>query len=172
MNLVDKFIEFEDGTTADMVLEEINDATIRQDCRKTQKKAGESLITNDFVVKLKNSAQWERWKVELNATLSSIIGAKGVPLSYVIRHDDDADDDPTLSWDEKFEYAVLLQGPEYTIDKRTVHQIIIRNVAEDSDAYTYIKPKVNREDGRADIKALENRYENPATKQERINAAN
>ena len=172
MHRVDEIVEFEDGTTAGEILNEISEATIRQDCRKSIKKSGESLVTSDFVVKLKNSAQWERWKVELNATLSSIIGAKGVPLSYVIRHDDDPDNDPTLSWDEKFEYSVLLEGPEYTIDKRTVHQIIIRNVAEDSDAYTYIKPKVNREDGRVDIKALENRYENSATKQERINAAN
>ena len=171
-NRINEEIEFDDGTTSDDVLQAIDDANIRQICRKTQRKSGESLVTSEFVVKLKNSAQWERWKVELNATLSSIIGAQGVPLSYVIRSDTDIDDDPTMSWEEKFEYSVLLAGPEYTIDKRTVHQIIIRNVAEDSDAYTYLKPKVNREDGRVDIKALEGRYENPATKQERINAAN
>ena len=172
LDRVDTPIEFENGTTPEQIVAAITEATTREQCRKTQRKTGESLVTNEFVVKLKNSAQWERWKVELKSTLSSIIGAKGVPLSYVIREDDDPQDDPDFTWDERFEYSVVLEGPEYSIDRRTVHQIILRNVAEDSDAYTYIKPRINREDGRIDIKALKNRYDNQATQQGRINSAN
>ena len=42
-------------------------------------------------------------------------------------------------------------GPEYNIDKLSGHQIILRNVAEDLDAYTYMKPSIKKENGRADI---------------------
>ena len=169
---VNGVIQFPNGTSQREILQEIADATVRKQCRKTQKKAGESLVTNDFVTKLKNSAQWERWKVELKSTLSSIIGAKGVPLTYVIREDDAPKQDSSLTWDEKFELSVTLVGPEFNIDRKTVHLIILRNVAEDSDAYTYIKPKIRQEDGRVDMEALMKRYENKATQQERINEAN
>ena len=163
---------FAAGTTQAVILAEIADATVRERCRKTQRKSGESLITNEFVVKLKNSAQWERWKVELKTTLSSVIGVKGVPLVYVIRENDTPRENANYTWDQKYELSVELNGPEYNIDKKTVHQIILRNVGEDSDAYTYLKPRIDQEDGREDIKALFNRYDNQATQQERINTAN
>ena len=38
MHRVNEIIEFEDGTTVDEILDEINEATIRQDCRKSIKK--------------------------------------------------------------------------------------------------------------------------------------
>ena len=171
---VNERIEFPNGTDQMELLQQIADATVREQCRKTQKKAGEALITHEFNSKLKNSAQWERWKVEFKSTLSSIIGAKGIPLSYVIRENDDQQllNNAEASWDEKFVSAVSLTGPEFNIDKMTVHQIILRNVAEDSDAYTYLKPRIRDENGRTDIKALRLRYENQATQQEKINEAN
>ena len=70
--------------------------------------------------------------MELNSTLNSIIGVKGVPLSYIIREEDDTVINKTNSpWDEKFVITVEYSEPEYKIEKLTVHQIILRNVAED-----------------------------------------
>ena len=170
---VQENIEFENGTTRATVLRMIAEATVRERCRKTQRKAGESLVNQEFASKLKNSAQWERWKVELSSTLGSIIGAKGVPLTYVIREADAAAIDiDGATWDKKFIDAIELSGPEYNIDRQIVHAIILRNVAEDSDAYTYIKPNIRRENGRLDMISLKGRYENQATNQERINEAN
>ena len=81
-------MRFSNGNTQGVILAEIADATVRERCRKTQMKSGESLITNEFWVKLKNSAQWQRWKEDLKTTLSLVIGTKGVPLLYVIRAND------------------------------------------------------------------------------------
>ena len=94
-------------------------------------------------------------------------------MTYVIREEDAAavDVDGT-TWDEKFIDAIELSGPEYNIDKQIVHAIILRNVAEDSEAYTYITPNIRRENGRLDMISLKGRYENQATNQERINEAN
>ena len=39
---------------------------------------------------------------------------------------------------------------------------MIRNIADASDAFTYVKPYIKKDDGRTDIKALRSRYENIA----------
>ena len=49
------------------------------------------------------------------------------------------------------------------------HNIIIRNIADGSDAYTYVKPHIKRDDGRRDIKALGGRYENAAMHEQYVN---
>ena len=79
--------------------------------------------------------------------------------------------DDELDYDDAIIEAVALEGEEFKINTRTVHQIILRNVHEDSDAYTYIKPLLRSRDGRKDMLALRQRYQNDATKQTIINAA-
>jgi hypothetical protein len=54
----------------------------------------------------------------------------------------------------------------------TVHLFILNNIGEDSDAYTYIQPILGRNNGRMDIVALRERYDNDATVQTRVNEAN
>ena len=49
--------------------------------------------------------------------------------------------------------------------------MILLNIHEDSDAYTYIKPLLRHRDGRRDIKALRDRYSNSAVKLSIINEA-
>ena len=67
---------------------------------------------------------------------------------------------------------VILVSAELSIDNKSEYLIILRNVTKDSDAYTYIKPKICLEDGRVDMKAFMKRYENKATQQEQNNGAN
>ena len=165
-------IEFPATITREGFLQEIEDAAERDRCRKNQKKTGESLINNDFTVKLKNKTQWERWSMDLATNLRAIIGAKGIPLLYVIRPVDAPTAIGHANWEEKAINMAPLMGTDYRQDIATVHQIIVRNIAEDSDAYTYIKPKLRMEDGRKDYKALIERYENEAAQQERIHEAN
>ena len=44
------------------------------------------MITDDFLFKLESAIQWERWEIELLRHLEMIVGANGIALSYVIRH--------------------------------------------------------------------------------------
>ena len=88
--------------------------------------------------KFKSQTQWDKFSEELESTLSLIIGASGVPLSYVIHKQEEPDFDFDMSYDEAVIQAVALEGDEFRLDARTVHQLIISNVVEDSDAYTYI----------------------------------
>lgn len=164
-------LSFEDGTTKQQFLDRINASMLRHQRRQKQMKIGESFHDADFNTKLKTQSQWEKFVEELESTLGMIIGAKGVPLTYVIREIDEPNYDDDLDYDEAIINAVDLNGEDYKIDTRTVHQLILRNVHEDSDAYTYIKPLLRKRDGRLDILALRDRYHNDATKQAIINSA-
>ena len=53
-----------------------------------------------------------------------------------------------------------------------VHKKKLKNIAEDSDWYTYIKPNIKEKDGRKDIKALRERFENYRMLKERVLKAN
>jgi hypothetical protein len=69
-------------------------------------------------------------------------------------------------------HGAPLNGLDYDADKMTVHLFSLNNVSEESDAYTYIQPLLKRNDGRRDVLALRDRYENEATVQTRVNMAN
>ena len=52
-----------------------------------------------------------------------------------------------------------------------VHTIILRNIADASDAFTYVKPYIKKDDGRYYIQALRSRYENVAIQEQYVSKA-
>ena len=98
-----------------------------------------------------------------------IVGVRGV--NYVIREDIQTYFDPDIPYDEAIIQAVTMDGPGFKTDARTVHQIILRNVQQDSDAYVHLKPLLRRQDGSLDIQALRDRYQSEASVQATINNA-
>lgn len=152
-------------------LQDLQEARQRHERKSDIKKNGKALITAEFQTKLKGRSQWERWNIELISTLNGIIGINGTPLSYVIRGNEQPEYDELDDWDKLYISASPLHGAKFTQDSRTVHQIIFRNIAEDSDAYTYVKPNVRLENGRMDYLALCARYDSHSSKETRINEA-
>ena len=112
------------------------------------------MITTSFQVQLEAAGQWYRWVAELESNLKMIVGAQGIPLSYVIRENDTPDHTGRNTWEEKAVLADLLTMRLYNQDNLTVHNIILRNIADTSDAFTYVKPYIKKDNGRTDIKAL------------------
>ena len=98
--------------------------------------------------------------VDLESNLKMILGAQGIPFSYVIRENDAPDQTERKTWEEKS----VLESPLIRIlhkkDNLTVHNILLRNIADTSDASTYMKPYIKKDDGRDDIKSLRSKYEN------------
>ena len=164
-------VSFPNTTTAVEPITELEGALERDQQRKEQKKIGESFHDHRFNIKLKSQAQWEKFSKELESTLAMIIGSQGLPISYVIRTDNGPNFNEDIPYNEAAMDAVPVTGPKFKVDARTVHQIILNNVQEDLDAYTYIKPLLRPKDGRRDIKALHNRYSSNTTKQAIINSA-
>ena len=145
---VEQTLEFDNDTTANQLRAALSEALERERRRKDQKKAGDSYLDSEFNVKLKSAAQWEKWYEELKATLGQIIGVQGAPLSYVIRKDEAPTFDSDVDYEDALEQAMTLEGVEYAQDARTAHKLITKNIAEDSDAYTYIKTLTRHRDGR------------------------
>ena len=127
------------------------------------------MIATAFQVQLEIATQSDKWAIELEINLKMIIGSKGIALSYIIREDDD----PNLADQETWEYKAMLAAPHkgsaYLQDKLTVHKIILCNIVDGLNAFTYVKPYLNKDDGRLDIQALRGRYENAAIHEQYIN---
>jgi hypothetical protein len=164
-------VEFENGTTQVMFTGEIEQAQQREQIRQDQKKTADGLSTLKIDPPLKNSAGWEAWTDAIRAALTIAHGSKGVPLLCAIRERDEPLFGGT-DWEELAINTAPFTGLDWEADRKTVHLFITNNVSEDSDAHAHIKPLMTRNNGRLDIKALEERHENEATTQARVNAAN
>ena len=164
-------INIPDGTDAADLQKMLKASVEREDRRKAMKKTGEGLIDMSFNNKLKSQNQWQKFKQELWSTLSMIIGVKGIPLTYVIRENDN----PAFNKDVPFDKSVILgtaiNDEAFSQDAQVVHQIILHNVPENLDAYTYIKPVLKKRNGRIDMEKLQVRFETAATSQAIINQA-
>ena len=79
----------------------------------------------------------------MESNLKIIIGAKGIAISYVIREDDDPNLADQETWDHKAMLAAPHEDNAYLQDKLTVHNIILRNIADGLDSFTYVKPHLN-----------------------------
>ena len=89
-----------------------------------------------------------------------VIGTNGIPLSYVIQENNETDISYQPSWQEKARLRAPHEGLNYVQAQQTVHNIMLRNIADGSDNFTYIKDHISQDNGQTDIKALRDRYEN------------
>ena len=71
------------------------------------------MITTSFQVQIEAARQWDSWVVELESNLKMIVGAQGIPLSYVIRDNNAHDKTEHDTNEEKEVLAVPLTGRLY-----------------------------------------------------------
>jgi len=119
-----------------------------------------------------SSNEYIAWEKALENKLSSISGIKDVPLSYVIRKNEVADDDDLI--DQTFlELTVLqapLEGATFEADSREVHQIIVANTAG-TDAQDFLKRVRKHQCGRRDMLALRDFFGGSGTINRRLQEA-
>ena len=94
----------------------------------------------------------------MESIMTMIIVANGIALSYVIREYDDSNLADQETWEHKAMLAAPYEGNVYLQEKLTEHNIILHNIADASDAFDYVKPYLNKDDGRLDMKALREQY--------------
>ena len=109
--------------------------------------------------------------VELESNLKIIVGAQSILLYYVIRENDAPDQTERNAWEGKVVLAIPLTRRIYKHDNLTVNNIILRNIADTSDTFTYVKQYIKKDNGRTDIKALRIRYENVAMQEQYVSEA-
>ena len=152
----------------------IERARQRAQIRKHNSEESDALSKASNPGKLKRQKEWLVWSRGLNNYLSTILGQDGVPLSYVIREDDEPDREGEEEKDFDFEQMSIkcapLEGVVYKTDSRKVHQLI-HGLVQGEVAEAWIKPKEKKQDGRTDYKALKAHYGGEGNKSVRIKEA-
>ena len=98
-------------------IKEIHEADIRNQCRKYHKKAGETILADHSTSPLMISSQWEGRNIKLQSAIGSIVGAKGILISYVDRDNKFPDlAGPHNTWGEKAAEVPEPKGLEYKLD--------------------------------------------------------
>ena len=120
---------------------------------------------------LKTEAKWNEWEPAFENFLSCAFGVDGVPLSYVIRAEDEADR-VTMFHDfaDKCVACAPLTGPAFDADKRTVHQFMV-SFTQGEMSEDWIKPVKHQKDGREDMKRLRDHFSGEGNATRRIAVA-
>ena len=132
-------------------------AKSRADARKYKKENSKTLSEAAEPKKLKEDKEWYEFADQLFIYLSAIPGVMGVPLSYVIRAEEEPDDN--REWeDDEFEDQMIarapLQGPAFVTDAQSVH-MLIWTFLDSEELQSIIKPQKRRKNGRQDYRTLE-----------------
>ena len=139
--------------------------------RKQQADSSESVSREASPGKLKDEKKWIDWAEKLETMLSAMPGANGVPLSYVIRDNEEADrNEDDMNFVQKTIACAPLDGPVFEADARKVHQLILGFV-QGENADQWLKPHLKQENGRTDMIALRKHFEGEGNVSRRITEA-
>ena len=102
---------------------------------------------------------WDDWHPTVSNYFRMIPGVDGVPLSYILRTNDQPDPSPSLDFRDDYVKNAPLIGTPYVADARDVHAAIRKLIQGNTEAEAIIKPHEDECNGRKDWKALKLSYE-------------
>ena len=122
--------------------------------------------------KFKDECKWPDWEPAFINYLSTIPGSYHVPLSYVVRENDDPAHDRDFGEDFQVEMIACapLHGAHFRADARCVHQLL-KNYLVTETAEQWIKGLEVHGDGRRDMMALWEHYSGEGNTGRRIATA-
>jgi hypothetical protein len=105
------------------------------------------------------SIKWTDWIPVFTNFLKSLPGRHGVPLTYVIRDNDDAMVIPSADMFDDYMNRAPLTGEALNADASEVHTYIVNFIAGNETAESKILAFADQSNGRLDFKALQDHYE-------------
>jgi hypothetical protein len=142
-----------------------------QSCALIQKSDIDLVDTNTKAAdpgKFRDERKWPKWNKAFTNYLSVIPGVSGIPLSYVIRDDEEPDEDGMyLSFNERMIARAPHTGQYYKVDSRRVHNLLTGFLYSESTE-TWICSLSRFQDGRHDILALRRHYAGEGNSTRRI----
>jgi hypothetical protein len=122
--------------------------------------------------KFKDERKWPEWSKAFTNYLSVIPGVNGIPLSYVVREDEDPEDGVEyLTFTERMIARAPLKGQYFEADSRRVHTLLT-GFLQGELTENWIRPIARHQDGRRDMIALRNHYAGEGNSTRRISDAN
>ena len=146
----------------------LDEAYQRADVRKIERDQSDTVSKAADPGKFKDERKWPEWEPAFANYLSTIPGVNGIPLSYVIRENENPD--RTMEYPSFNERAIAcapLSGPNFQADARRVHQLL-KSFLQTETAEQWIKPIARRQSGREDMIALRNHYSGEGNTSRRI----
>lgn len=147
------------GLNQSMFLDQLDVAIQRADYRY---RASDQLSTRAKEADpgpLLSEKDWKDWEQKFTNYAGCHFGSAGVPLSYVIRKNDEPD---TSTIDMKFVARTIacapLSGTKYEHDSLQVHEMLV-NFTTGHPSHAWIKSVEKYEDGRRSMKALRDHFE-------------
>ena len=143
----------------------------RAEVRKVEKEQSDTVSKAADPGKFKDERKWPEWEPAFVNYTSTILGVTGVPLSYVLRENDQPDFNGTFeSFNERAIACSPLSGPSFQADSRKVHQLL-KSFLQTETAEQWIKPIAKKQSGRMDMKALRDHYSGEGNTSRRIAVA-
>lgn len=107
---------------------------------------------------LEKESKWKEWEEKFTNYLRLHLGANGVPLSYVIRENDDPDTETAhADFIRKTTACAPLQGEYYEADRLTVFNFII-SFTTGQPSGDWVKNTERYQNGRKSMKALRDHF--------------
>jgi hypothetical protein len=103
----------------------LDEAFQRADVRREEKEQSDTVSKAADPGKFKDEKKWPEWEPAFVNYLSTIQGVNGVPLSYIVREQEEIDRIGTFeSFNERTIACSPLKGAIFQADARTVHQLL------------------------------------------------
>jgi hypothetical protein len=153
--------------TLEVLLEALSLAQIR-------KSDLELVVTNTKVAdpgKFKDERKWPEWEKAFTNYLSVIPGVSGIPLSYIVRENEEPEDGQVYAtFNERMVRRAPLRGQYYIADARRVHNLIV-GFLQGEHTENWIRAIARYQDGRRDMIALRRHYAGEGNSTRRISDA-
>ena len=144
----------------------------RSETRKVEADQADTVSKAADPGKFKDERKWPDWEPAFVNYLSTIPGVNGVPLSYIVRENEQPDHNGDFGDDFNATMVACapLQGTHFRTDARKVHQLL-KNFLVAETAEQWIKHLSRYADGRRDMQALRDHYEGEGNASRRIATA-
>jgi hypothetical protein len=131
----------------------------------------ELVVTNSKAAdpgKFKDERKWPEWEKAFTNYLSIIPGVSGIPLSYIVREQDE----PTpgmeyFTFNERMVHRAPLTGQYFIADARRVHNLLV-GFLQGENTENWIRNIAKYQDGRRDMFALRRHYAGEGNSTRRI----
>ena len=165
-------LDIGDFANADAFKEALQVSAQRAILRKNDSDHVDTISKSANPGNFKDEKKWPDWEPVFVNYLSTIPGVKGIPLSYVVRTNEDLDHETDFEGDFVAHLIACapLNNATFRANARKVHQLLMNFLVAES-AEQWIKnlaPRVNR---RLDMKALRNHYGGEGNASRRIATA-
>lgn len=109
--------------------------------------------------KFKTSTKWNDWKPTFLNYLRAIPGRDRIPLSYVVRENDEPSYAPQQDFLEEYVLTAPLVGDAFEIDTSEVRTYLMKYITGNENAEATVQALQNKRCGRVAFKALRDHYE-------------